>query len=232
MRLFNKIFKNWKWYELAYSVISMIVLIVVSVICKSWILTILVAVFGLLGTTLNTKTNKYCFIFFLVSAILYAYASYKQKYYGEAILNVFYTIPMYFISCIAIFRNKNKDANFKIESTKMRTLLILLGIIVVVIVGYGFVLAQIDTSWPFLNSAGTAFCAAAVFLASRKKLLQWYFWIIYNIVQFTLWFLTIDPNNLNGIPIILLNVIYLGINIYGLIIWTRAKRNKNNPEYI
>lgn len=229
MKLFNKIFKNWKLYELVYLIISMIVLIVFSIICKSAVLTILVAVFGLLGTSLNTKTNKYCFIFYFVSAVLYAYASFQQKYYGETILNIFYTIPMYVISIVAIFRIKNKDHNFRIESTYFRTLLILLGMIVVVIVGYGWVLSMIGTTWPYLNSAGTAFCTAAVFLASRKKLVQWYFWILYNIIQFTLWFLTIDANNLNGIPIIILNIIYLGINAYGLITWiVMNRKNRMN----
>lgn len=225
MSYMKNVFKDWKWYELAYIIVSFIALITVTIVCKSWIVTLFVALFGLVGTALNTKTNKFCFIFYVISAVLYAYVAFTEKYYGEMILNICYIIPIYTISTINIFRHNKEKISFQVAPLKLKTLIIIVLLGALVIIGYGFILKYIGSALPFLNSAATAFCASASYLASRKNIGQWYFWLIYNVVQFALWFLTISADNLKGIPLIVLNIIYFGINIYGLITWLKIMKN-------
>ncbi|MBQ4347616.1 MAG: nicotinamide mononucleotide transporter, partial [Firmicutes bacterium] len=89
--------------------------------------------------------------------------------------------------------------------------------------GYGRVLEIIGSNAPYLNSLGTGLCICAAYLSSRRIKEQWYFWLAYTFLLIALW-LPSAMQDINNLPVLLQNFIFLGININGLLVWRKMYR--------
>lgn len=228
----QKVFKNWRWFEITFLFVSVLTLLVSALICgqsepingfpsfmKSIYVSLIAAVFGIFGSTLNYKRSANCFIFYIISGLIYAYVSFAKGNYGETILNVFYLFPSYLISFIGHLKSKNhekKEVTFENRHVTSKELIVMFCGLIVITVSYGFILKAIHSNYPFLNSLATAVAICCIYMASRHILEQWYSWTIYGIVLFVLWLLT-SLTSVTGIPFLLQNVINTVLNVYVII---------------
>lgn len=149
----------------------------------------------------------------LLSAITYFILFYLLHLYGDAFLQI-----IFFIITISgwIAWKKNKKTNHKIVITRMgnQAFLMWVGIGIVGILGLSFVLAHYtDDSLPLLDATITVCSIIGQVLLCYRKVENWYFWILTNVVS-------IDVYLLKGIYLTaLLYVLFLILACRGLHSW-------------
>jgi nicotinamide mononucleotide transporter PnuC len=222
-------FKGWNKWNYIFYIFSCVTLIAVTIIFRSSVLTLLASLIGLTSGMMNLKANKLCFITYIVQAALYSYVSFTNKFYGEAILAGLYLFPMYIYSAFKWIRKKTDDkddSDPKVYKLEAKYYIWIAAAGVVITGGYGYLLSVLNSSAPYLNSLGTFMCIAAAFLTAKRVKEQWYFWMGYSISLIIIWAGTLGTN-MDQIALLIQIVLYMGINLGGLLRWNKLYKETN-----
>lgn len=221
--------KSFSKQERYFYLITILTLIGTTLLFKSSLLSMLVAILGFSGSLLNGKVIRYGLIMLAINTLLYGVISFSNQFYGEALLNIVYMCPLFVMGFIRWKNQSGESYPSKINSLIYKDWvgIIVLGIFVTIV--YGFILKFFHSSYPFLNSLATYSCAVAGTLAARKIKQQWNFWFLYNIVLIFLWFTTMG-NSLSQMPFFLLNIAFLGADYLGYQNWNKRYKAQINTE--
>ena len=107
----SKAWKDWTKFEIALFLISMISIIFSGLITKSEILTMLASLVGITCALLQAKGKVISQFLGLIEAILYSILSFQNQYYGEVIIYMLVTLPMYIFGIYSWIRNKNEETD-------------------------------------------------------------------------------------------------------------------------
>ena len=232
--MLKKLFNVFRIYEWIFVIISFLVLIILVIVFKANALEIISVLLGLLSATLNGKRKKYAFFFYSVFVILYGTTAFINKQYGEGILNLCINLPLYLYTLYKFYlkdrKNDNKEEKnkeFKISGIN-KYLIIGIVIFIPLVTGlYGYILSLFSSKLPYLNALATAFAIVAVVLASKTAIYQWIFWILYSVVLTIIWSLNYFIDNSGGLLYLVLNLIYIIVNIYCFVQWIFIKKKQN-----
>ncbi len=144
-------------------------------------------VLSLIYLFLLVKENIWCWLFSILSAILFIYSFIGVKLYSEAILYSFFIL-------FSIYGWYKWSQNEKGETLAIKTLplknhifWIIAGFILALGVGYIFK-TYTDAEKSFIDSNTTVFGLIASYLEAHKYLYAWVYWIILNAVTVGLYF--------------------------------------------
>jgi nicotinamide mononucleotide transporter len=147
----------------------------------------LATVAGFLCVYLLIKRSIWSFAFGLVQVSIYVWIFYEVKLYSDMLLNVFY-IGFQFYGWY-IWRN-SQDSNGHVLVVKgqlneylLWAFAVLLG---TALVGY-FMSNNTDASLPYPDAFTTCAALSAQWLLSRRKLFNWAFWIVVDIVAIAIY---------------------------------------------
>lgn len=236
--LMKKLLNIFNLYELVFVLISLFLLIglgifyLINNFTIIGIFELVSVILGLLAATLNGKKKKYAFYFYTIYVIIYGTVSFINKQYGEGILNIIFNLPMYLYTLYKFYlkkdiNNSSDNKDFKISKIKKWMVITIIIFIPVMTLVYGLILDLINSNYPFLNAFATSIALCAVFLTSKGILEQWYFWAAYSVVLIVIWLLNYLYHDSGGFLYIILNAIYIIVNVYCLIIWIiEYKKNK------
>ena len=234
----KKFIKSFKWYEFTFLVICFISLITLNIIFNknnviNLIFHLVTTLLGILGASLNLKKVRWAFIIYSIYALLYGLNAIYVKNYGEGVLNLLFNLPLYIYTTVKLLRKKNNasnDSTFKINTLPIKYLIIIICLIPVVTIGYGFILKILNPNFPFINAFATTVALSCAFMASKAYKEQWIFWLIYSVILTILWGLTFSASSNSSFIYLVLNCFYLIINVYGLINWYKEynKQKKQN----
>ena len=101
-------FKMIKWWEYTFMAVFFVAIIVSGVVFKSTALTIFCSLFGIVGVFFIAKGMVVGQFISIVYGALYATMSYFNQLYGEMIVTLAVTVPMYIFTIISWMRNSNK----------------------------------------------------------------------------------------------------------------------------
>lgn len=217
--------KSFKWYELTFIIVSFVSLIILNIIFnKDQIINLIfhtiTTLLGILGASLNLKKVRWAFIIYSIYALLYGINALYVKNYGEGVLNLVFNLPLYIYTTVKLLKKNNtNNTTFKINTLPIKYLIIIICIIPIIAVGYGFLLKYLKSNFPFINALATAFALSCAFMASKAYKEQWIFWLLYSAILTVLWGLTYSSSSTSSILYLVLNSLYLIINLYGLITW-------------
>lgn len=137
---------------------------------------------GFICVYLVIKRNIWCFFFGLIQVSLYSWIFFNVKLYSDMLLHVFYVgfqIYGWFIW------SKSSDQTGHIQvlagSPKEYALWFTAGIAATFAVGT-YMASNTDASFPYVDAFTTCMSLIAQWLLSHKKLLNWTFWILVDIV--------------------------------------------------
>lgn len=179
---------------------------------------ILGLLFGISYIVSMIKEKWYSWPFGLLAVCFYAYSCYQSQLFGEFFLQLIYAI----LAIYGFMKWKtNSHKHFTISKlSSFEYTLFILGGVGVSCLSY-IVLSRINSSLPVLDSITNGFAIVATFLAARKKIDNWLFWIPINAI--TVWMMM-----QKGMPFYgLLYCLYLGFAILGYYQWYK-KMNQNN----
>lgn len=127
-----------------------------------------------------------------------------------------------------------KTSTFNIKRMNKIELIIIIILIPLFTLGYGYVLKLIESDYPFINALATSLCLISVYFTSRGILEQWIFWDLYSIVLVVLWSIKYSESQSMGgnagLLLMIINIIYVILNTYALIEWINTYRKKKKDE--
>ena len=166
---------------------------------------------GITYVVLAAKENILCWIYGGISVMIYSYVFYFSNLLAESFLQIFYLIIS--VNGFLNWNNKNKT---KINSMKPinHFKIITTGTIIAIIIS--FVLINLsNSSYPIIDSFTTSFGIIATFLAAKKILENWIYWITIDIFSI---YIYVEK----GLIITsLLYLVYTIIAVYGYTQWKK-----------
>lgn len=198
-----------------------IIIITLAIIFKVNLIATISSLFGMTAVIYNSSGKKICFLFYIFHCSLYAVQAFISKMYGELIIYSIYLTPLYIYSFILFIKGKQKENTKDIKYIDIKMLLIILGLIIVITIGYGFILQTIGSNLPFLNSCLTALTISCGYLTAKRYYHQWHFWLALCVVAIVTWSLTLSKDDMSGLAFVIQNSLCIILNINGLLSWKK-----------
>lgn len=228
-------FKGFGILEIILMTIAIVLIPIISLIDGDNILGIISSVSGVLCVYLTGKGKLSSYLFGLINCVTYGYIAYTSKYYGDAMQNIFYYLPMQFVGFYLWFKNMNKvtlEVNKKHMSNKLRIISLL--IIVSLTYGYGLILKNLGGNLPFIDSFTTLGSVIAMTIQSFMYAEQWWLWVAIDFFGLYMWIVDYMSGN-ESMATLLMWVMYLILGIVMLVRWEKEvilneRKNKNINE--
>lgn len=219
-----KIFKDWNLFEKSWLIIFTLINVAVLIYSKEGILGFTASVTGMLSVILVAKGKISNYYFGIINVVIYGFISYNSKYYGEAMLNILYFLPMQIIGFMMWRRNNvNIDESKEVKAERMTVKEIILWSVLsgIAVIVYGIILKKLNNTLPMADSFTTVLSVTAMILMVKRYIEQWIVWIMIDIVAIYMWlFIKSDYN------ITIMWTAYLVNAIYGLYNWAKLYRRE------
>lgn len=219
-----KIFKDWNLFEKSWLIIFTLINVAVLIYSKEGILGFTASVTGMLSVILVAKGKISNYYFGIINVVIYGFISYNSKYYGEAMLNILYFLPMQIIGFMMWRRNNvNIDESKEVKAERMTVKEIILWSVLsgIAVIVYGIILKKLNNTLPMADSFTTVLSVTAMILMVKRYIEQWIVWIMIDIVAIYMWlFIKSDYN------ITIMWTAYLVNAVYGLYNWTKLYRRE------
>ncbi|MFK7747741.1 MAG: nicotinamide riboside transporter PnuC [Kordia sp.] len=213
----------------------------------SWFMIMLeftAAAFGIASVWFAKQEKIWVYPTGIISTVIYIYICYHAVYYGDMIVNIYYSIMS--IYGWYMWTRIREDAKLEISRTnfweKLTTIAIFLftaAFTYVVYIQSGDIkihlnvtetfdlvfsnlgsIAEIKTITPYLDIFTTGVFFSGMWLMANKKIENWMFWIFGNIISVPLYFV-------KGYGFTALQfAIFLILAIFGYIAWRKTLKNK------
>ena len=223
-------FKQIKWWEYTFMSVFIVAIVVSGIVFKSSELTIFCSLFGIVGVFFIAKGMLIGQMISIVYGALYATMSYFNHLYGEMIVTLAVTIPLYIATIISWMRNSSKKDKVVKVNKSLSVLEWCLFFVVSVGVGVGmyFMLRAFKTANLLISTFSVVALCMAGYLVVRRCEYNFIFYILSNIIGICLWMFTIiKESNITYIPTIILFCVLLFLNIFGMITWIKIKHIQN-----
>ncbi len=219
-----KIFKDWNLFEKSWLIIFTLVNVAVLIYSKEGILGFTASITGMLSVILVAKGKISNYYFGIINVVIYGFISYNSKYYGEAMLNILYFLPMQIIGFIMWRRNNvNTDESKEVRAERMRAKEIILWSVLsgIAVIVYGIILKKLNNTLPMADSFTTVLSVTAMILMVKRYLEQWIVWIMIDIVAIYMWLFVKSDYNIT-----IMWTAYLVNAVYGLYNWVQLYRRE------
>ncbi len=152
------------------------------------LLEIIAVVFGLLSVWYSKKANILVFPTGIVSVLIYIYICFFAKLYADMMINfVYFVMSVYGWHNWARKRDDNQVLPVMFAGRKLN--LIALAATVFSFVVLSYVLSRhTDSNVPYWDSFTTAIFITGMFLMAMKKVENWIYWIIGDVISIPLYF--------------------------------------------
>ncbi len=173
-------------------------------------------IFGLIYIFLVVKENVWGWFWGILSCGLWAWATYAlYNLYVDAILNIFYVIMGFAGIYQWKFGSKNKG---EIPITQMtvnqHVIVMIAGLLLTFVIGFIFEkFTEADKT--YLDSLTTSFAIFATFMTIQKKIENWLYWIVVDLLYIYIYWIT------GAFLFMLLYVVYCVIAVKGYFSWKK-----------
>lgn len=226
-------FNDWNLWEKSWLFLSTIIIVLASIwtwdptnLMGSWA-ALISSVTGIWCVVLVAKGRISNYIWGFFNVILYAYAAFTWKLYGDFMLNAFYFLPMQFVGWYVWTKPNHKKDTDTIKSyfLSWKGRIIWSFIAITTTIGYGFVLQAMGGNTPFLDAMSTVGSVIAMILMAKLFMEQWVIWIIVDIVTVIMWVnIVFNEGGMFNLGILIMWIAWTINAMYGLINWIKMKK--------
>ena len=204
--------------------VSLLVIIVLSILTNASLIQIVAAICGIIYVFGTVFENKYGQLFGVINSGLYGIILFTSGVYGTAIYDFVYCAPMQIYTFFTWGKDRTGKNKLNISRFSMLTRIFMTVAIAIIIAIYCVIATRLNVQFALVDGISIILGVVGLYLTSRKKIEQWYVFIISNIAMLSLWGIKC-MENISNTPMLLMWIIYLINNIYGLYTWTK-KMNK------
>lgn len=189
------------------------------------ILEYIAVVFGIASVWFSRKEHILVYPVGLVNTVGYIYISLDGSLYGEASVNLYYTIMSIYGWIIWAKKDQEKHHMVKITKSDLRfwiyQLLFFASFYIVIFFSLSFLKKAFSPgAIPWADAFASATAFTAMWLMARKKVESWYWWIATNIASIPLYFVK------HYVFTSVYYLILLGMAFWGLSAWQiKAREN-------
>ncbi len=228
LEFIKKEFQGWGKIERFIFPLEILFIALISLYMKDSKVALVSAICGICATILAGKGKISCYFFGIVSNICYSYISFKNSFWGNLVLNMFYYLPMQFVG-ISKWKNHLKKETHEIYKTRLSNkerIIYSLIVCLASLFGYFILLKYNDTN-PLIDSTTTVLSIVAFILTVKRCIEQWYVWTIVNSLCTIMW---IDAyiKGSNCFVTILMWLTYLILGLYFLSRWEKEISGDKN----
>ena len=151
--------------------------------------------------------------------------------YGSAIFTILIYIPLSIFS-IVNWKKHEKDNMVKLNKMTIKKSIITIFIIVVSTLILSFLLSLIPTQrLSFWDACSDILNICGIALIALRYKEGWILWILCNLVELTTWIIVlIKGYSHNAFMMIVMSLIYIGLNIWGYIAFIKLRKNQENKN--
>lgn len=226
---FKEFFTRIKWWEYLYMSLIYAAMIAFGVVFNSGALVIINAIVSSTAIFFIAKGMVIGNILGIGQCVLYSVISYFNNFYGEMILCLCITLPIYIASICTWLKNLRKSEKV-VKVNRMlswKEWAISISIIACMTVGVYFLLRVLNTANLIVSTINVGLNIISGYLLIRRSEINFIFYILNNIVSIVLWSTLIAGGALNNIPTLVLFVVFFILNVIGFINWVRLKKKQN-----
>ncbi len=175
---------------------------------------------GIISVWFSKKGNIWVYPIGILSTIIYIYLSFQGDLFGEATVNLYYTIMSIYGWYNWMRQNGNKELLIRISNSsateRRNEFLFFIGVYLIIFLALQYIKdAFAPGAIPWADALASASAFTGMWLMAKKKVNSWIWWIITNIVSVPLYYVKGYDNTS------LYYLILLVLAILGLIEWRK-----------
>ncbi len=163
-------------------------------------------------------------------AAVYGYIGFSSGLYGLAIFMIIITTPMQIYGIVNWIKHRGEDAVL-VKSLNLKNSII---VTISVIAGsalLGYLLSLIPTqNFAFLDSTSQIINVCGVLMMMLRYRESWYVWLVNNVIDLVIWILFVARGGMYAELTLITSIMYLVMNIIGIIAWVRIERKQKTPK--
>lgn len=207
-------------------IVSAIISIIIGIISKDAIIGSLILFTSIMNSYLASICKKESYITGLISSILTSYVSLKNNLYGLFFFYLVIFAPMQVYGYINWKNNEDDSKNVKIRAFTLKNSLIIIFACIIGSLLLGYLLTLIpNQKLAFLDSSSNIINLCAVILMILSFNESWWIWLFNNIIDLIIWSVTFKNNGMAAFSMFTSSLIYLIINVYGIIKWNKKLKD-------
>ena len=207
-------------------IVSAIISIIIGIITKNAIIGSLILFTSIMNSYLASIGKKESYITGLISSILTSYVSLKNNLYGLFFFYLIIFAPMQVYGYINWKNNEDDSKNVKIRAFTLKNSLIIIFACIIGSFLLGYLLTLIpNQKLAFLDASSNIINLCAVILMILRFNESWWIWLFNNIIDLIIWSVTFKNNGMAAFSMFTSSLIYLIINVYGIIKWNKKLKD-------
>lgn len=207
-------------------IVSAIISIIIGIISKDAIIGSLILFTSIMNSYLASIGKKESYITGLISSILTSYVSLKNNLYGLFFFYLVIFAPMQVYGYINWKNNEDDNNNVKIRAFTLKNSLIIIFACIIGSFLLGYLLTLIpNQKLAFLDASSNIINLCAVILMILRFNESWWTWLFNNIIDLIIWSVTFKNNGMAAFSMFTSSLIYLIINVYGIIKWNKKLKD-------
>ncbi len=207
-------------------IVSAIISIIIGIISKDAIIGSLILFTSIMNSYLASIGKKESYITGLISSILTSYVSLKNNLYGLFFFYLVIFAPMQVYGYINWKNNEDDSKNVKIRAFTIKNSLIIIFACIIGSFLLGYLLTLIpNQKLAFLDASSNIINLCAVILMILRFNESWWIWLFNNIIDLIIWSVTFKNNGMAAFSMFTSSLIYLIINVYGIIKWNKKLKD-------
>ncbi|MBE5738425.1 MAG: nicotinamide mononucleotide transporter [Clostridiales bacterium] len=223
--------KNWKGYnilDLFLIGLGVIVVTVAGIWFNSKWYVIINTLLGLLCVFTQAKGKISTQFIGIIYFCFYIFISYKQQYYGEAILYLIIMLPLYIYGVIHWLANRDKKDNVVIVRSNLskKEWLISSLCFIILSIGVYFLLKVLDTAQLLISTLSFVSILPAVYLLMRRCKWNQVAFLINDFIVPILWLILVIKGDLSFLTMFIYYIFQVTYDIYGLIEWIKLEKKQ------
>lgn len=220
--------KNGNKYikEIIIVIFTIIISFALGLIFNDYIWGSLTLAFGFLNAYYMAIGKWQNYIYGIGFTLTYVYICTINGLYGWLIFTIIFYIPVQIYGIIDWFRNKagqeTKLRSFTLGNSIIICLSMLIGSVIL-----GFLLSLIPgQNLAFLDSTSQIVNISGGILVAIRFRECWYIWLANNIIDLIIWIINAIKHTANAEMALIVSIMYLIMNIIGIIMWIRIERRQ------
>lgn len=148
---------------------------------------IIAVVFGILSVWFARKENTLVFPTGIISVLLYIFICVDVKLYADMGINAFYFIMSVYGWYNWTHKNGIIEDRKITQTTKQEKIIIVIALIIFFFILYYVLTHFTDSNVPIIDSTTTSIFLVGMWLMAKKKVENWTFWIIGDLISIPLY---------------------------------------------
>ena len=219
---------NLTKFEKIFFPLCIMSLIILSFVFNDSKIALINAICGITYTFFAGKGKVFCFYVGILGTFCYCYIAFKNGFFANFSLYLFYYFPMQLMGILRWKKNLQKGKNEIIKTSlkqKEKILYFLIALFLTFVLY--FILLKTTSKSPFIDSTTTIFSILGLYLTVKRCIEQWYIWFLVNVLTFIMW-LGAYLNGFNCLNTVIMWLIYVFFSVYFLVEWKKSLSNQRD----